>query len=128
MNLREFDRAVGDFDQTIESNPKDALACASRCLAHAGLGDFNRTIADYDRAIGLDPECADTYNFRGLAYYKLTKYDNAIKKFSRATKLDPKLTTARNRWHGFWLLLRRRNIETGTKQSYREKRRSRGKT
>jgi tetratricopeptide (TPR) repeat protein len=72
---KDYDRAIADYDQAIQLDPKDANAYVSRGLAYHGKKDYDRAIADYNQAIQLDPKDADAYFSRGLA--KRRKGDNS---------------------------------------------------
>jgi len=95
-NKDDDDRAIADFTQAIQLNPKYAVAYNDRGLAYDKKGDTDRAIADYTKAIQLDPKYAVAYNNRGNAYYTKGDTDRAIADFTEAIQLDPKLAVAYN--------------------------------
>lgn len=56
--LKQFDRAIADYDQAIRLDPNDAFAYSIRGQTYAELEQFDRAIADYDQAIRLNPNYA----------------------------------------------------------------------
>jgi Tfp pilus assembly protein PilF len=51
------DRAIADFTQAIQLDPKSTQAYVNRGFAYDDKGDDDRAIADYSQAIQLDPKC-----------------------------------------------------------------------
>jgi lipoprotein NlpI len=93
----EYDRAIADYAQAIQLDPKDALAYYNnRGLAYRAKGEYDRAIADYTQAIQLEPKYALAYNSRGYAYHAKGEYDRAIADYNQAIQLDPKYALAYN--------------------------------
>ena len=88
LHLKDYQRAISDFDRAIELNPKYALAYGSRGLVYHSLKDYQRAISDFDRAIELNPEETWFYERRGRTYRKQGNYWRAIEDFDRAFELD----------------------------------------
>ena len=85
----DFDRAIADFDQAIELDPKYCSAYFNRGIAWASKGDFDRAIADYDQAIRLDPKNAKAYYNRGIAWEKKRSLQAAFAHFKMHAQLAP---------------------------------------
>ena len=62
----EFDKAIEDFNKTIELKPKYSFAFMGRGLAWRGKGEFAKALADYDQAQQLDPDYPAPYKYRAL--------------------------------------------------------------
>jgi len=92
----ELDRAIADYNQAIEIDPKFALAYIGRGDAYKDRGELDRAIADYNRALELDPKDADAYAGRGVTYEAKGDMDRAIVYYNRALELDPKFVLAYN--------------------------------
>ncbi|MGL5059475.1 MAG: tetratricopeptide repeat protein, partial [Microcoleus sp.] len=92
----EYERAIADYNQAIQLNPKLAEAFYNRGTAYSNKGEYDRAIADYDRAIQLNPKYAKAFNNRGTAYSNKGEYDRAIADYDRAIQLNPKLAEAFN--------------------------------
>jgi tetratricopeptide (TPR) repeat protein len=69
--LREYDKAIADFDQAIRSTPKDASLYFKRGVAQAGSGDWPGAVQSYSEAIRINPKYADAYGNRSLAYRRI---------------------------------------------------------
>ncbi len=90
-NLKEYQKAINDYDQAIALNPKNAEVFGNRGFAYANLGEHQKAINDYDQAIAINPKDARSFYNRGLLYRKLEKEEKAIKDFKKAQDLDPSI-------------------------------------
>ena len=90
----DYERAIDDYNQAIELDPKYAFAYNDRGVAYYGKGDYDSAITDYNQAIQLDPKYAAAYYHRGNAYYGKKDYDGAITDYNQAIQLDPKHAVA----------------------------------
>jgi tetratricopeptide (TPR) repeat protein len=96
------DRAIADFTQAIQLDPKNADAYVKRGFGYSKKGDNDRAIADFTHAIQLDPKNADAYEGRGNGYLinaakekdstgrTLGDNDRAIADYTKVIQLDPK--------------------------------------
>ena len=85
----EYDRAIADYDKTIELNPNEAQTYYNRGNAYYSKGAYDRAITDYNNAIILNPRFAQAYHSRGNAYYVKGAYDLAIADYNNAIKWNP---------------------------------------
>ncbi len=72
--LRDFDRAIQDFDQAIGLDPNLTKAFVNHDFLSATKSGYDRAVRDFDEAIRLDPNFAQAYLNRGIA--KLRKGDS----------------------------------------------------
>lgn len=84
-----YDRAISDYDRSIELKPDFAAGYSNRGLAFAKTGQYDVAIADFNQALKLKPADPNTYLRRGNAYYDQQAYDPAIADYSRAVELKP---------------------------------------
>jgi tetratricopeptide (TPR) repeat protein len=88
--VRDYDRAIADYDMAIQLKPDYAEAYNDRGFAYYLKGNAERAIADYTRAIELRPNYPKAYNSRGVVYmaggYERAK---AVADFDRAIALKP---------------------------------------
>ena len=49
----EYDRAIRDYDQALQLDPKLAPAYYSRGMAYADKGDYDRARSDFNKALAL---------------------------------------------------------------------------
>jgi Tfp pilus assembly protein PilF len=68
--MGDYDSAIGDLDQVIQLDPKNAMAFYNRGFGYAAKSDYDRAIGDLDRAIQLDPKNATSYIGRCAARIK----------------------------------------------------------
>lgn len=80
---KDYDRAIGDFNDAIRINPNLAMAYNNRGSAVQSKGDFDRAIADYSEAIGIDPNYAVAYSNRGNLFEAKRRREEAIADFRR---------------------------------------------
>jgi tetratricopeptide (TPR) repeat protein len=67
-DLKQFKKAIQDYNQAIELNPKDFNAFNGRGTVYIKLKQFEKAIQDYNQAIELDPKYTHAFNNRGTAY------------------------------------------------------------
>jgi tetratricopeptide (TPR) repeat protein len=92
----DYDRAIADYDRSIEIDPKSAKAFDLRGNAYRDRHDEEHAIADYDQAIKLDPNTAVALRDRGLAYRAKHDYDHALADYNEALRIDPHYRDAIN--------------------------------
>lgn len=93
QSKEQHDRAIADFDQAIELDPRLAQAHYGRGDAYRAKGDTKRAIADYDKAIGLSPKLSYAYIGRGLAHWQIADLGRAIADFDKAIALRPRVAS-----------------------------------
>ncbi|MBI4672838.1 MAG: tetratricopeptide repeat protein, partial [Chloroflexi bacterium] len=54
--LKEYTKAIADYDRALALDPQDAVAYYNRGNAYYALTEYAQAIADYDRALALDPQ------------------------------------------------------------------------
>jgi tetratricopeptide (TPR) repeat protein len=54
-DLKQFEKAIQNYNQTIELNPKYASAFNNRGIVHQKLGKEKKAIEDFKKAQELDP-------------------------------------------------------------------------
>jgi len=87
-------RAIQDYSEAIDRDPRHALAYANRGGAYAAVGDYDLALEDLDRAIEIDASLATAYANRGNARVGLGAFDRAEVDYDLALTLEPELTEA----------------------------------
>ena len=64
----EFDRAIADYDQALQLNPKDQQAYVRRGAAYRAKGKPDRAVADCAQAMQLNSKNKYAYYCRGVLY------------------------------------------------------------
>jgi tetratricopeptide (TPR) repeat protein len=90
----KLERALADFNQALELDPKYASAYSGRGTVYRDKGDLDRALADYTRALELDPKYFINYYNRGIAYKQKGDLDRALADYTRALELGPKYIDA----------------------------------
>ena len=63
----DSNKAIADFTEAVQINPKYTEAYFARGLVHGKDGDFDKAIVDFSEVILLDPNDAKARYRRGLA-------------------------------------------------------------
>src|SRR5262249_26099460 len=85
----DFERAIADFDKSLELYPGNIDALMNRAMAYGMAGDHDRAIADFDAVIAREPEVAQAYNGRCYSLALAGKAAGAIEDCNRALALAP---------------------------------------
>ncbi|WP_392532463.1 tetratricopeptide repeat protein [Nostoc sp. C117] len=94
--LRDYEKAIANFSQAIEQEPKHARAIVNRGNARYNMKDYEGAVADYSQALKIKPDEIKALVNRGNARYMLAEYSNdpdteynlAIADYNRAIGLD----------------------------------------
>src|SRR5262245_31471201 len=97
MAKGEYDRAVQDYDQSIELNPNYARAFNNRGVAYQKKGEYDRAIKHFDDSIKLNPNYANAFANRAQTYVNKGDYERALLDFDEAIRLKPTLGAV---WNG----------------------------
>ncbi|RUA06028.1 MAG: hypothetical protein DSY43_03200 [Gammaproteobacteria bacterium] len=93
-DLKQFEKAIEDYDEAIALKPKYADAFCNRGAAYTHLKQPEKAIEDYDKAIALKPKHAKAFYNRGNAYTHLKQFEKAIEDYDEAIALKPKYADA----------------------------------
>jgi tetratricopeptide (TPR) repeat protein len=85
----DYQQAVENFTQAIESKRDFAAAYSNRCLAYLQLEDYQNAIADCNQALDFAPNDVEAYLNRGLAYYRQGDYQAVIADNNQVIALKP---------------------------------------
>jgi tetratricopeptide (TPR) repeat protein len=90
----EFDKAIGYYNISIRSQPRNAYAFNDRASAKREKGDYAGAAEDYKKSIETDSSLVFVYNNLGSAYRLSKNYAAAIEAYNMALKRDPKYLIA----------------------------------
>jgi tetratricopeptide (TPR) repeat protein len=85
----DLDRAIADYNQAIQLNPKYGRAYVNRGSAWGTRGDLDQAIADYNQAILLDSKDTKAYCNRGMVWEKKHGLQAALADFKMHAQLAP---------------------------------------
>lgn len=94
-NAGNFEKAIGEFKQVLQLDPRNIHAYNNLGAAYFRLGNVDGAISSYSKAIDLGIADANMYFYRGMMYGKYKQEDaKAIKDYSKAIELEPKYSRA----------------------------------
>jgi len=85
----DYDRAITDFNRTIEVDPRNGLAYINRSHAYERKKEYDRALADAMRGVELAPREVMGFVNRAAAYIGFKDYNSAIADTNRAIQLAP---------------------------------------
>jgi tetratricopeptide (TPR) repeat protein len=92
--MKQYSRAIQDFDQAITLKPDDETAFVGRGSTYSLMGQPARAIQDFDQAIALKPDSVRAFIGRGSAYGLMDQCVRATEDFDRAIALEPRYARA----------------------------------
>ena len=91
----EFQKAISEFNEVLQLDPKNIHAYNNLGVVYYRLGNVDEVISTYTKAIDLGIADANMYFFRGLMYGKYKNEDaKAVKDYSKAIELNSNFTRA----------------------------------
>ena len=96
VDQKNFDKAIINYNKSIEINPDYAEGHNNLGSALYKLGKLSESIDSYRRAIKINPNFTEAYNNLGLAFEELGKLSESIDSYRRAIKINPNFTEAYN--------------------------------
>jgi tetratricopeptide (TPR) repeat protein len=90
----DLDKAMQDYDEAINLDPKNAGAYVNRALALAREGDFEAAMKDYARAIALNPRQWQAYFNRAAELSDSGKLREAVADLRQVMDLNPQFAGA----------------------------------
>jgi tetratricopeptide (TPR) repeat protein len=85
----QYDEAILEFNNAIETDPNYADAYLKRGKAYGYKELHDKAISDFSKAIQAKPDYAEGYLMRGRAYFITKKYDLAISDYTKAIEIKP---------------------------------------
>lgn len=86
--VRDFDRALGDFTAALKLEPGLAEAFSGRGSVHMQRAHYDLAISDFSNALKERLDASDLFN-RGFAFQQRGDYRSAIADYSSALELKP---------------------------------------
>jgi len=101
-NKGEYDKALKDYTQAIQINPKDSDIYNNRGNTYYNKREYDKAFDDCNKAIEINSKNDKAYGTRGRTYSDSGMYDKAFDDFKKAIDLNPKSDMAYN--VASWLL------------------------
>jgi tetratricopeptide (TPR) repeat protein len=94
-DMGDFDRAIVDYGEAIQLNPKYAEAFNARCHVRAVVGrNLQQALSDCNESLQLWPLNTITLDARGFVYLKLGQFYNALGDYDAVLRSAPKTARA----------------------------------
>src|SRR5260370_40628956 len=77
----DYDRAVQEFNRSIEIDPNNAKPIKNRGVVYLKKGEYDLAIKNLDEAIRLNPDYAKSFVFRAETYQKKNESDRASRDY-----------------------------------------------
>jgi len=88
-NKGEFDRAIADYTDAIQTDSNSFQAYYNRANVYWSQGENDKAIQDFSTSLQFNPRSAAAHRGRGLAYYYSGHTDEAFNEIGQAHVLDP---------------------------------------
>lgn len=90
FKLKEYTKAIHDFDKSIEVEDNDKWAYIGRAKSKREIQEYENAIKDYSKVIEIDKNYKWAFQDRGNIYrLNLKDFNKAIKDFDQVLKIDP---------------------------------------
>ncbi|MGC1709604.1 MAG: tetratricopeptide repeat protein [Nitrosotalea sp.] len=88
-NLREYDKAIEEFDKAIAYDPNDTLAHFKKGESLYQLGRYDEALKAYDEVIRINPNYDDAHFGKGNVLFDIERYDEALKAYDEVIRINP---------------------------------------
>jgi tetratricopeptide (TPR) repeat protein len=85
----DLDRAMADFNRSIQYDPSYENAYVNRGIVYCLRGKFDLAIPDFNKALQLKPDYFDARFNRGIALTQIGEYQKAIDDFTTLEATNP---------------------------------------
>ena len=91
----EFAKAIGEYEEAVRRNPKDAKIFNNKALCFIKMLKFNQASKEVDKALELDPDFLKARIQRARIYGLCKEYHKALEEYQKILKIDPNNQTAK---------------------------------
>jgi tetratricopeptide (TPR) repeat protein len=95
--VREFDKAIENFDQTILNRYSFLEAYLEKSIAQYDKEQYSDALKTLDQLLTVSQSYPDAYYWKGKSYEALRKKDDALKNYETAYSLDKTFTEAKQK-------------------------------
>ena len=99
--MKEYAKAVKDFNKGIKLDPKLAMIYNNVSLVYYNLKQYEKVVKFFTKALKIDPTLEQVYYNRGFAYYKLNDYPKCIQDLKQYLKMSTNKSGEDYRVEGF---------------------------
>lgn len=91
----EFAKAIGEYEEAVRRNPKDAKIFNNKALCFIKMLKFNQASKEVDKALELDPDFLKARIQRARIYGLCKEYHKALEEYQKILKVEPNNQTAK---------------------------------
>ena len=95
-SMREYGKAIADYDRAIDLQPDYAPAFYNRGVMYAEMQEADMATYDFEKTVRIDPEHYNAWNYLGLIKMRLASFEDAIQLFNIALDINPVFALAIN--------------------------------
>ena len=88
--LKEYDKAITDFDKFIELKPDNKGGYSQRGRVYSKMENYEKALENFNKILSIDSNNSPAYYGRGKVYFKMGNYETALEEYNKALKLDEK--------------------------------------
>ena len=88
MAMEQYQKAMGEFNQAIEKDPKNAEFLKDRAQCYFEIKRYDAAIYDLDTALAVSPEDSMIYYKKGITFFANEKYKKCITTIKQALQLQ----------------------------------------
>ncbi len=123
--VKKYERALHDFNHSIETFPEYATAYNNRGLLLTEMGFYEEAIKDFNTAIALQPKSGATFHNRGNAFRLAGSEKPAFKDYGKAlgllnNKAAPHLARGQIHWSHYRHYAALRELNLALSQDYNQ--------
>jgi lipoprotein NlpI len=108
-SMKEREKAIVDYDKTLELDPKRDAADQRRGVDRFMTGQVKESVADFDKYLAAHPEEKPGHWQRGIALYYAGRYEDGAKQFELHRTVNPE-DVENAAWH-FMCVAKWKNVE-----------------
>ena len=88
-HLNDFEKALNDFNASIELNNKYPVVYENRGYIYLLQKDYEKAAMDFRKAVNMDPRSAYSWRNLGLVELNSGNYDQALKSLNQSLEIEP---------------------------------------
>jgi len=92
--LSEYEKALDDFNNAIQANPKNARAYTNRGLVYRMKEKYDKALEDFNTSVSIDALYVDGYFNRAQVHYELKNFPQALNDCKKVLDLKPEYKAA----------------------------------
>lgn len=88
-HVNDYDKALEDFNKSIELNVRYPVAYENRGYIYLLLKNYKLAVSDFKSALEMDPQSAYSLRNLGLCFYNLNDYEKGLGYLNQSLEIEP---------------------------------------